>query len=661
MGWGDDGSDAPAPVATAVAEPDAPVDEPVDVGEPAPDEGSDDAGLPSWLTFWRSPPDQPRWARPALLAVAALAAVAYAWAITSDPLETFYGDAARSMAGSFHNFFFGALDPWGTITTDKLPGSFWVDAVFVRLFGFHLWAVVLPHVIEGVLTVLVLYRAVRRLAGPVAGLAASVVLAASPATVLLTRGNIPDTLLILLLVLAADATSAAMASGNRRQLLLGGVWVGLAFQAKMLDAWLVVPALFLAYLVSGIEATGRRRLVSCAWAGLVTVAVSLSYMVVVTLVPASHRPYIDGSGDNSLFTQVFVYNGLDRFHGLANLDHAVGPPAPFFRLTASAHPNVPSVVSDSVPAGIGRLLTGWFGRDGGWLLPLAAMALVVLLVVYRRQRTHPVFRAGVLWGTWLVIEFAALSAGGALKSYYPAVLMPAVAALVGIGWSVVWARAPASRRLRLVVAVAVFGSAVYAVYLLPTSQGAWNWFAPLVLGLATASAVLLLWPHVRSRLIRPAGLLLGAGAVLLMPLLAVVTVTVSGLGPFDTPFEPAAVAQYASRVRPAFAEANAYVGAFANATPLATDTSEYAANFGMILPGEVLPIGGFAGAVPSPTLAQLQQDIRHRGLHTFLLPVSPRSPDPRVQWVIHHCAQTSRGHGSPVAFAYFDCSPGATR
>jgi 4-amino-4-deoxy-L-arabinose transferase-like glycosyltransferase len=594
------------------------------------------------------------------LAVAAVAGVTYSWAISSDPLETFYAYATRSMARNFRNFFFGGLDPWGTITTDKLPGSMWVDALFVRIFGFHQWTVVLPHVIEGVLTVLVLYRAVRRLAGPMAGLVAAIVLAASPATVLLTRGNIPDSLMLLLLVLAADATSAAIATGNRRKLLVAGVWVGLAFQAKMLDAWVVVPALLLAYLVSGAEASGRRRLVSCALAGLVTVVVSLAYMAIVTLVPAGHRPYIDGSGDNSIFTQVFVYNGLDRFHGLANLDHAVGPPAPFLRTILAAHPSSPAAYSDSVAPGIGRLLTGWFGREGGWLVPLAVAALVVLLVVYRRARQDRLYGAIVLWGTWLAIEFAVLSAGGRLKSYYVAALMPAVAALVGIGWSVAWVRIRESRHARVVVAMCVLGTALYAVYLLPTSQGAWTWFAPLALVLATASAVLLLWPHVEGRLVGPAALLLGSAAVLLVPTVAVVTVTASGLGPFDTPFEPAAVARNAAMVRSANAQANATVAAFATApdfTPQAMDTSEYASNYGMNVSGEILPIGGFEGAVPSPTLEQLKSDIAHRHLFKFLLPIRPASADPRVRWVIHHCTQISSGHGGFVALAGFDCSP----
>jgi len=115
---------------------------------------------------WRSPPDQPRWARPALLAIAAAAGLMYAWKSNGAPLEPFYGAAARSMSRSWHDFFFGAFDPAGTVTVDKLPGALWLQALSLRIFGFHIWAVVLPQIVEGVIAILVLYRVLRRLAGP---------------------------------------------------------------------------------------------------------------------------------------------------------------------------------------------------------------------------------------------------------------------------------------------------------------------------------------------------------------------------------------------------------------------------------------------------------------------------------------------------------------
>src|ERR1700691_3894610 len=128
-----------------------------------------------WV-FWQSPDDQPRWARPTLLAVAALAALAYAWGLDNAALEPFYGAAARSMSMSWHNFFFGAFDPSGTVTVDKLPGALWLQALSLRAFGINTWAIVMPQIVEGVIAILVLYRVLRRLAGPGAGIAAATIL-----------------------------------------------------------------------------------------------------------------------------------------------------------------------------------------------------------------------------------------------------------------------------------------------------------------------------------------------------------------------------------------------------------------------------------------------------------------------------------------------------
>ena len=129
--------------------------------------------------------------RPAPLLIAGLAGLSYAWALNRDPLEPYYAAAVRSMSMNWHNFIYGAFDPAGTITLDKLQGAFWLQALAVRAFGFHPWVIVAPQAAEGVLTVLVLYRAVQRLAGPAAGLTAAFVVAVSPATVALNRGTSP--------------------------------------------------------------------------------------------------------------------------------------------------------------------------------------------------------------------------------------------------------------------------------------------------------------------------------------------------------------------------------------------------------------------------------------------------------------------------------------
>jgi len=306
----------------------------------------------------------------------------------------------------------------------------------LRAFGINTWAFVLPQVVEGILTVLVLYRAVRRLAGPGAGIVAAFVMAASPVTVLLNRGNISDSLLILLLVLAADATSRALTTGRLRSLLLAGLWVGLAFQAKMTQAWLVLPALWLAYLIAS-PARGR-RLGHVVLATLVTALVSLSWMLAVTAVPSHDRPYVDGSDDDSVFTQVFDYNGIFRFEHASAFETSVGPLAPFLVVDLEKR-----TFLNASTAFIGRswhrLLSGPLGRDTAWLLPASILAAVGVVVSRRRRRRYdPVRACCVLWGTWLVVTVVAFSDGSYLNSYYTAALTPAIAALCGVGLSAAW-------------------------------------------------------------------------------------------------------------------------------------------------------------------------------------------------------------------------------
>ena len=316
-----------------------------------------------------------------------MAAALYSWRAGAY-LEAYYAAAVRSMSLSWHNFAFASFDPAGTVTLDKLPGAFWVQALSVRLFGVHTWAIVLPQAVEGVLSVLVLYRVVRRLSGARAALLAAALLAAAPAAVALDRGNISDSLMILLLLLAADATVSALTTGRWPWLALAGLWVGLAFQAKMIEAWIVLPALLAVYVVAG-PGSWRRRVLGAGMSAIVAAVVSVSWMTAVTLTPTSSRPYVDGSQDDSVFQQVFVYNGIGRVDQESPnqlLSRSIGIPLP-----------------PPPPPSWNRLLTGPLGRDGGWLLPPALISGIAALVVTRRRPRQDRDRAhAILWGPWLV-------------------------------------------------------------------------------------------------------------------------------------------------------------------------------------------------------------------------------------------------------------------
>ena len=418
------------------------------------------------------------WLRRAVLAfIAALAGLSYAWALNQDPLEPYYAAAVRSMSMSWHNFIYGAFDPAGTITLDKLPGAFWVQALAVDAFGVHTWVIVAPQAVEGILTVVVLYRAVQRLAGPAAGLIAAIIVAVSPATVALNRGNISDSLMILLLVLAADAVSSAIADGRGGKLVLAAVWVGLAFQAKMIEAWMVLPAFGLAYLVDAPGSIGR-RLRQLVVAGLVAGLVSVLWITAVSLVPAAQRPYVDGSHNDSAYEQVFVYNGFGRF----------GDQTPL-QLLAGQSLGINSVTTASA-TGPDRLLQGDLGRDTGWLLP-AALVIAVAGIVSRRRRPRgdPLRSCFVLWGGWLATLAVTFSLTTTINSYYTAALTPAVAALIGAGAAAAWSRERSAAGRRIGLAVILAGTAGYAAWLAATGANVPGWLVPAIIVVGLAAIV----------------------------------------------------------------------------------------------------------------------------------------------------------------------------
>jgi 4-amino-4-deoxy-L-arabinose transferase-like glycosyltransferase len=627
--------------------------------------------------FWRSPDGQPSWARPLLLLIAALAGLGYGWGIAHASVDTFYGAAARSMSQSWHDFIFGAFDPDGTITVDKLPGALWVQALSLRIFGFHIWAIVLPQVAEGVLTVLVLYRAVRRLAGPVAGLAAAAVLAVTPVTVLLGRGNVSDALLMLLLVLAADAVAAAITDGRLRWLLLAGVWVGLAFQAKMVQAWLVLPALAAAYLLAAPAERLRTRIGHVTVAGVITVLVSLSWMTVVSLVPAHDRPYVDGSPNDSVYQQVFEYNGLARLGGHP-LTSAAGPPATFLVTLLQEQQSI-NFASASFHPSWHRLLSGPIGRDGSWLLPAALLGAIAVLSkrrtnsgeqdhseqdhTERRGRRDPLRAAVVLWGGWWVTLAVFFSAGSYLNSYYVAALSPAVAALCGAGLSIC-GPPPWPVRVRLTMLAAVAACGVYGLYLLRGTSVLPGWIVPVALiSLMVAAALLLLGPWLAplryGQWLAPAVACL---SLLALPASASASSITRGLGPFDTPFESAQISTV-TRAAANSAGVVTFMQRLARMQPgvrilLATDTSAQASSFILFSGQEVLPIGGYLGGAPVPTLATLRSDVSNGTLHMFLLPVVPATQDPRVRWVEATCGLLQLGKplpGSIVQFGMYSC------
>jgi len=435
----------------------------------------------------RGPSGDPVWARPALLGLLALTALLYLWDLgASGDANSFYAAAVQAGTKSWKAMFFGSFDSSNFITVDKPPAALWVMDISARIFGFNSWSLLVPQALEGVAAVGVLYATVKRWFGPGAGLLAGAVLACTPVAVLMFKYNNPDALLVLLLVLSAYAMQRAVEKGQTRWLVLAGALVGFGFITKMLQAFLVVPAFALAYLIAGPTPL-RKRILQLLAGGLALVVAAGWWVAVVQLTPAADRPYVGGSQDNSLLNLIFGYNGFGRLTG---------------NETGSVGGGGGGGTGQWGPTGLTRLFNSSFGSQASWLIPAALVLGVAGLWMTRRTvRTDARRAAFIIWGGWLVVTGLVLSLSkGIIHPYYTVALAPAIGALVGMGAAIVW-RHRAQRFISWWLSAAVALSAVWAYELLGRDASWHSWLRPLVLVCGLVGAALLAaWPIMRRSL-----------------------------------------------------------------------------------------------------------------------------------------------------------------
>ncbi|WP_212755256.1 ArnT family glycosyltransferase [Flexivirga aerilata] len=429
--------------------------------------------------LWHGHPDDPGWARPALLVLLVATGILYFYDLTSSGwANSFYSAAAQAGSVNWEAFFFGSSDAANSITVDKPPASLWVMALSVRVLGLNSFAILMPQALMGVATVGALYATVRRHFGAAAGLLAGATLALTPVAALMFRFNNPDALLVLLMTLGAWATMRALEHGSMRWAALVGVFLGLGFLTKTLQVFLVVPFFAAAFLIAA-NSPLRRRIAGLLVATGAMVVAGGWWVAVVQLVPAGARPYIGGSQDNSFWNLTFGYNGFGRISG-----------------------NEAGSVGGGGPGGAGGQwgstgLTRMFGAEVGgqisWLLPTALILLGVGLWLRGRAPRTDLRRAAYLvWGGWLVVTGLTFSLmAGIFHQYYTVALAPAIGALVGMGATEAWRRrhTPVGS---IGLAAATAAAAIWSFILLSrtTAYGDWLRVSILVVGLAAAFLLL---------------------------------------------------------------------------------------------------------------------------------------------------------------------------
>ncbi|MET8568077.1 glycosyltransferase family 39 protein [Streptomyces sp. NPDC004783] len=444
----------------------------------------------------RGRPEDPRWARPALLCLLSATALLYLWNLSASGwANSFYSAAVQAGSQSWKAFFFGSLDAGNAITVDKPPAALWPMALSVRAFGLSSWSVLVPEVLMGTATVAVVHAAVRRRSGPAAGLVAGTVLALTPVAALMFRFNNPDALLALLMSLACYLVVRALEDGRTGWLVWAGAVVGFAFLTKTLQAFLILPPLA---LVHGVCAPVRlrRRLGQLALAAAAIVVSGGWWVAVVELWPASSRPYIGGSQNNSFLELTFGYNGLGRLNGeeTGSVGGGGGPGGQWGE------------------TGWDRMFGSEIGGQISWLLPAALILLAAGLVAMRgRGRTDATRASFLVWGGSLVTTAAVFSyMAGIFHQYYTVALAPYLAAVVGMGAATLWERRGRSGA-SLALAAAVTATAAWGYVLLTRTPDYVPWLKWLVLAGGLAAALGLVFAGRLGR--RPALAVAGLGLV----------------------------------------------------------------------------------------------------------------------------------------------------
>ncbi|MDI3193764.1 glycosyltransferase family 39 protein [Pseudarthrobacter sp. AL07] len=579
----------------------------------------------------------------------ALTGLLYLWGLDRNGWANSYYSAA-AMAGSqdWTAFFFSSSDPGNAISVDKPPLSLWVMSASVGAFGLSPWSILVPQALMGVASVYLLYRMVRTYIGSAAGLLAATFFAVTPVAVVMFRYNNPDALLTLLMIGIAYAALESIRRNRVRWLILAGALTGAALLTKQLQIALVLPAVAAAYLMFA-AAPLLKRVLHLATALVAAAITGGWWFVLVQLVPAANRPFVGGSRFNSAVELSLGYNGLDRLSG-EDASRTMSPS------TAS--------LAEKLDPGFQRFLQPQFSGQFGWFLPLAVAGLCLAIWHITRQSGSRRYRAFLsLCSVWFLCSSTVLAfMSGIVHPYYSLTAVPPLSCLAATGLLHLY-RLRHRRNIRGVLAGTLLATMVLAFVSASRSTADFP-LGPLaaLLVWSVAIAVLAVPPPFPALRNVPRGLL--AVALMAGPFVWSVNTVLS-------PHEGAGVVagpsilglrtdhpdrqQMGSNVPPSFVAVmfgnlpESGIVSRLRSTPASSTWaaamvgSETAANYQLASKRSVLPLGGFDGTDPFPTLEQFQRMVAGQQVASIVIQDLPpltlegRGESARiVEWVRDH-------------------------
>ena len=467
----------------------------------------------------------------------------------------YYTATVATMLGGWHNFLFASFDPGGVVSVDKPPVAFWLDSIPASLLGVSGFSVSLVHALAGLASVALLYALIRPVWGRPTALMAALALAVIPVAVSMDSRNEPDSILSFELLLATFCVVRAVERRRFGWLLAAAIVIGIGFNTKMGAALVPVPA-FMAYYALASARRWRARIWHLALAVSVMVAVSLSWVGMVAATPPDKRPYVGSTQDNSIWTLVVEYNGLNRFTSFIGPRRPVqqgtpmpaqGQPLPGVPLAPQGTP-LPGTIGPAVPPQtptIADLFTTPLAAQLGGLLLLAVWGLAlagarfVPMGVYR----HPGAWLGLvrspapgrllLWGGWLVTGILVFGLAPSTRThpYYLSQLAVPGAAVLALGLGAGWRRFRHRARLAWALPGALVIVGAYQLYLFRDAVSGWTQAgAILVLAGAAAALLLALLQKATDTPLAKAAAVAGCLALLLVPLAMSIGRTVPVMG-----------------------------------------------------------------------------------------------------------------------------------